>query len=136
VRLADLSNIPPLGDVARPRGERHLNQVVRVELHDRGGPAESPYQLEQGENHFFSYAVFSDGMLERYPCVWRCFPRGGRDGTVVFGTGRRDEVLVHHSSTHEEYLELSCWAKDPASGDSDIPAAGVAFEYPVENDRG
>lgn len=135
MRIADLSGIPLLEDTAHRRVERHPNQIVRVELHDREGVAESPYDLEQGDNYFFSYAVFSDGTVERYPCVWRCFPRGGRDGTVVFGTARRDEVVVRRSPTHEEYVELSCWAKDPASVESDIPAAAIAFEYRLNSDR-
>jgi hypothetical protein len=52
---------------------------------------------------------------------------------VVLGTGRRDEVVIHRYPNHEEYLELSCWANDPASGDSDIPVAGIALKYSAED---
>lgn len=128
-RLADLSGIPPLANSARQR-ERHPNQIVRVELHDENGPAGNPYELQDGENRFFSYVVFFDGVRERFPCYWRCFPRGARDGTMVFGTGRSDAVVVHRAPRHEEYMELSCWAKDPKSGDADIPFAGIGFRYP------
>ena len=127
--FADLGDIPPLTDSVRQRVERHPNQIVRVEVHDENGPAGNPYEPQEGENRFFSYAVFSDGMRERYPCYWRCFPRGARDGTMVFGTSRKDEVVVHRHPNHEQYMELSCWAKDPKSGDSDIPFAGIGFRY-------
>ena len=130
VRFADLSALPPLLDAARRRVERHLNQIVRVELHDESGPAPSPYELRDGENTFRSYVVFSDGMREPYPCYWRCFPRGSRDGTVVFGTERRSEVVVRRHPNHEQYMELSCWAKDPArTADPEIPFAGIGFTY-------
>jgi hypothetical protein len=106
----------------------------RGKLHDENGPAENPYELREGANHFSSYAVFSDGTRERYPCIWRCFPRGARDGTMVFGTQRRDEVVVSRYPNHEEYSELSCWAKDPKTGDPNIPSAGIGFSYSGAND--
>jgi hypothetical protein len=131
--LADLSDLPPISDAGGRRVERHPNQIVRVELHDDNGVAPNPYRLREGENRFYSYAVFSDGTGERYPCCWRCFPRGSYDGTAVFGTGRQDTVVVHHHPSHEECMELSCWAKDPASEDPDIPFAGIGFEYSEAN---
>lgn len=131
-QFADLRNVPPLTDSVGQRVERHPNQIVRVELHDENGAAPNPYELREGENRFFSCVVFSDGILERFPCYWRCFPRGAHDGTMVFGTRRHDEVVVRRYPNHEQYMELSCWAKDPKSGDSDIPSAGVGFRYPPD----
>jgi len=53
---------------------------------------------------------------------------------MVFGTQRQDEVVVSRYPNHEEYSELSCWAKDPKTGDPDIPFAGIGFSYSGAND--